>query len=440
MFQFNDWDRKTWRLVVPIVVTNITIPLLGIVDTAVVGHLPGPHYLGGVAIGSLIFSIIFSSMMFLRMGTTGLTAQSLGACDDDEVRAWLIRGILIALVIGILLILLQIPISLYVFDWTGASDDVRPLALEYFFIRIWCAPTTLLNFVILGWFLGMQNARAALMTQVLLNGMNIVLDLWFVVGLDMGVAGVAKATLIAEIMGVTFGLWLIHRTARQLNGQWSLAKTLENEKLLRMLRINRDIFIRSLCLQGSFFLFTSFGARQNDIILASNTILLQFMIFSAYALDGFANAAEALAGKAYGANSREDFHSAVMASSRWALLFALFFALLFYAVGPLLIDILTSVEDVRQMARVFLPWLTVAPLIAVWSFQLDGIYIGATKTVAMRNAMIISMAVFYVLVYILVPPLGNHGLWLAFLIFFAMRGITLGVWYPKIVKSIQATK
>ncbi|MDE0992800.1 MAG: MATE family efflux transporter, partial [Rhodospirillales bacterium] len=182
-------------------------------------------------------------MMFLRMGTTGLTAQSHGARNDDEVRAWLIRGILIALVIGTSLILLQIPISLYVFDWTGASDDVRPIALEYFFIRIWCAPTTFLNFVILGWFLGMQNARAALMTQVLLNGMNIVLDLWFVVGLGLGVAGVAKATLIAEIMGITFGLWLVHRTARQLNGRWSFAKTLENEKLLRMFLLNRDIFI-----------------------------------------------------------------------------------------------------------------------------------------------------------------------------------------------------
>jgi len=181
--------------------------------------------------------------MFLRMGTTSLTAQSPGARDDDEVRAWLIRGILIALIIGTSLILLQIPISLYVFDWTGASDDVRPIALEYFFIRIWCAPTTFLNFVILGWFLGMQNARAALMTQVLLNGMNIVLDMWFVVGLGLGVAGVSKATLIAEIMGITFGLWLVHRTARQLNGRWSFAKTLENEKLLRMFLLNRDIFI-----------------------------------------------------------------------------------------------------------------------------------------------------------------------------------------------------
>jgi len=440
VFKFNDWDHKTWRLVVPIVATNITIPLLGIVDTAVVGHLPGAHYLGGVAIGSLVFSIIFSSMMFLRMGTTGLTAQSLGAQDDDEVRAWLIRGVLIALVIGTFLIFMQIPISLYVFDWTNASDEVLPLALEYFYIRIWCAPTTLLNFVILGWFLGMQNPRDALFTQVVLNGLNIVLDLWFVVGLDMGVAGVAKATLIAEIIGVTFGLWLVRRSARELRGNWCLTKTLENQKLLRMLRVNSDIFIRSLCLQGSFFLFTSSGARQSDIILASNTILLQFTVLSAYALDAFANAAEALAGKAYGASNRKDFRSAVVASSRWALVFSLFFALLFYTTGPVLIDILTSVDDVRDMARVYLPWLIISPLIAVWSFQLDGIYIGATQSAAMRNTMIISMVVFYISLRLLVPAMGNHGLWLAFMIFFATRGLTLGVWYPWVEQGIHNVK
>jgi MATE family multidrug resistance protein len=440
VFKFNEWDRKTWRLVIPIVATNITIPLLGIVDIAVIGHLPGPHYLGGVAIGSLVFSIIFSSMMFLRMGTTGLTAQSLGAEDDDEVRSWFVRGVLIALVIGILLISIQIPISLYVFDWTNASDAVLPLALEYFFIRIWCAPTTLINFVILGWFLGMQNPRDALFTQVVLNGLNIVLDLWFVIGLDMGVAGVAKATLFAEVVGVTFGLWLVKRSARQLRGNWRLTKTLEKQKLLRMIRINSDIFIRSLCLQGSFFFFTSSGARQSDVILACNTILLQFTVLSAYALDAFANAAEALAGKAYGASNQRDFRSAVVASSRWALVFSLFFSLIFYTTGHMLIDVLTSIDDVRDMARVYLPWLIISPLIAVWSFQLDGIYIGATQSAAMRNTMIISMLIFYASLQVLVPTMGNHGLWLGFMIFFAIRGITLGVWYPQVEKSIRNVK
>ncbi|NQW00544.1 MAG: MATE family efflux transporter [Rhodospirillales bacterium] len=437
MLRLNEWDRQTWRLVVPIILTNITIPLLGIVDTAVVGHLPGPHYLGAVAVGSLVFSIVYASMFFLRMGTTGLTSQAVGANDDNEVRAWMVRGCLLAVVIGLALIALQLPIAVLIFSWTGGSDDVLPLAESYFFIRIWSAPATLLNFVILGWFIGIQNTRPALLTQLLLNCTNIILDLWFVIGLGFGVAGVAYATLISEIAGALFGLWLVHRYALPMAGQWNFADALKKNELLRMLQINGNIFIRSLCLQISFFAFTAYGARQSDVILASNTILLKFTMFTAYALDAFANAAEALAGKAYGANNRNHFRAAVLASSRWALLFSLLFALIFLATGPVLIDALTSVEAVRQTARLYLPWLVVSPLVAVWSFQLDGIYVGATKTVIMRNAMLISMVVFFLSLLLLVPAMGNHGLWLAFMIFFAMRGLTLGAWYPRIEKSLN---
>lgn len=439
MFRLTDWDRQTWRLVIPIILTNLTVPILGIVDTAVVGHLPGPEYLGAVAVGSLIFSIIYSSMLFLRMGTTGLTAQSLGAEDHGEVRAWVIRGVVLSFAIGALLIAAQSLIGTLLLGWVGASDDVRPLAEEYFFIRVWSAPATLLNFAILGWFLGIQKPKAALLTQALLNGINIILDLWFVIGLDLGVAGVAMATLIAEFVGAFYGLYLVHHYAKPLADHWNIKRALERDKLLRMIRVNGDIFIRSLCLQGSIFLFTSHGARQGDVILASNALLLQFTSFNAYALDAFANAAEALAGKAYGAGSKNDFRAAVIASSRWALVFALFFAALYAAIGPLLIDALTSVEDVRQTARIYLPWLIVSPLIAVWSFQLDGVYIGATKTVAMRNAMIISLAIFYPCLLLLLPTMGNHGLWFAFMIFFAMRGITLGIWYPRVERDLRVS-
>ncbi len=438
MLRITDWDRQTWRLVIPIILTNVTVPILGVVDTAVVGHLPGPEYLGAVAVGSLIFSIIYSSMLFLRMGTTGLTAQSLGAEDHGEVRAWVVRGVVLSFAIGALLIAAQSLIGALLLGWVGASDDVRPLAEDYFYIRIWSAPATLLNFAILGWFLGIQKPKAALLTQALLNGINIVLDLWFVIGLDLGVAGVAMATVIAEFTGGFFGLYLVYRNALPLADRWDFKRALEKDKLLRMLRVNSDIFIRSLCLQGSIFLFTSHGARQGDVILASNAILLQFTVFSAYALDAFANAAEALAGKAYGAGNRNDFRAAVIASSRWALVFSLFFMALYAAAGPLIIDALTSVEEVRQTTRLYLPWLVVSPVIAVWSFQLDGIYIGATKTVAMRNTMIISLAVFYPCLLLLMPSMGNHGLWLAFMIFFAMRGITLGIWYPRVERDLKA--
>lgn len=437
MFQLNTWDRQTWRLVVPIILTNITVPVLGLVDTAVVGHLPGAHYLGAVAIGTLVFSIVYSSMFFLRMGTTGLTSQAVGAQNDNEVRAWMVRGCVLAIAIGIVLILLQIPIAALTFSWTGASHNVLALAEDYFFIRIWSAPATLLNFVILGWFIGIQNARPALLTQLVLNGTNIVLDLWFVLGLGLGVAGVAYATLIAEVVGVLFGLWLVHKHAVPMAGKWNLAHALERDKLLKMLRINGNIFIRSVCLQISFFAFTSYGARQGDTILAANTVLLKFTMFTAYALDAFANAVEALAGKAYGANNRNDFRAAVIASGRWALLFATLFAVFYYFFGTYLIDMLTTVDSVRQTARVYLPWLVISPIIAVWSFQLDGVFVGATKSAIMRNAMLVSMIVFYVSLFLLMPQLGNHGLWAALMIFFAARAITLGIYYPRIEKGLK---
>lgn len=436
LFKLNDWDRQTWRLVVPIILTNITVPVLGLVDTAVVGHLPGPQYLGGVAVGTLAFSILFASMFFLRMGTTGLTSQSVGAEDDLEIRAWLVRGCLLAIAIGLILILLQVPIAFLIFSWTGGSAEVLSLAREYFYIRIWCAPATLVNFVLLGWFIGIQNTRPALITQVLLNSTNIVLDLWFVIGLDLGVAGVAYATLIAEIVGVVCGLWLASKHARAFSGNWNIGSALERGKLTNMLHINGNIFVRSVCLQISFFAFTAYGARQGDVILAANTVLLKFTMFTAYALDAFANAAEALAGKAYGANNRDNFRAAVIASSRWALLFSLLFMALFYAMGPLLIDLLTTVPEVRQTARVYLPWLVISPFVAVWSFQLDGIFVGTTKTVIMRNGMILSMIVYFISMAILIPEFGNHGLWLTLMIFFAARALTLGLYYPKIEREI----
>ena len=253
----------------------------------------------------------------------------------------------------------------------------------------------------------------------------------------MGVAGVAKATVISQVIGVAYGLWLVQKNASHLDGHWDIPKALKKQKLLLMLRVNGDIFIRSLCLQLSFFVFTAYGARQGDVILAANAVLLQFMMFTAYALDAFANAAEALAGKAYGANNRDDFRAVVVATSRWALIFSVVFCLFYFVTGPLLIDILTSVEEVRQTARIYLPWLVISPFISVWSFQLDGIYIGATRSQAMRNAMIISMAVFCLCTLWLIPLFANHGLWLAFTIFFAMRGITLGVWYPRIERSLK---
>jgi len=431
-----NWNRKTWTLAGPVILSNVSVPLLGAVDTAVVGHLPGPHYLGAVAVGALIFNVVYHGCNFLRMGTTGLTAQSLGAGNPDEVRGWLARAGLLALAVGVFLITVQAPVIWASLEVVNPGPQVRPLTDAYFSIRIWGAPFALLNFAILGWFFGIQNTRAALATQVFMNGINIVLDLWFVMGLGWGVEGVAWATVISEVGAVALGLALIGRNLRRIGGHLHPARVIDAERLARMVKVNGDIFIRSMCLQGAFVIVTALGARMGDIVLATNAVLLNFQMFSSYALDGFANAAEALTGEAVGARNRDRFRRAVKASSLWALIFSAAFSLFYLAAGPFLIDLLTGVEDVREAARLYLPWAIVLPLVSVWSFQLDGIFIGSTWTAEMRNGMAMSLAVFALALYVLVPDLENHGLWLAFCLFMVARALTLGAVYPRLERAV----
>ena len=431
-----NWNRKTWRLAGPVIISNISVPLLGIVDTAVVGHLPGPHFLGAVAVGALIFSVIYHGCNFLRMGTTGLTAQSLGARDADEVRAWLARAGLLALAVGAVLIAVQVPVLWASLEIVNPGPKVRPLTDVYFSIRIWGAPMALLNFAMLGWFFGIQNTRAALATQIFMNGVNIVLDLWFVIGLGWGVEGVAWATLISEVGAVGLGLWLVGRNLRRVGGHWHLERAIDGRRLARMLRVNGDILVRSLCLQAAFVTVTALGARMGDVILAANAVLLNFQMLTSYALDGFANAAEALTGEAVGARNRGRFRQAVKATSLWALVFSAAFTLAYLAMGLLFIDLLTGVEEVRETARVYLPWVIFLPMISVWSFQLDGIFIGATWTAEMRNGMAISLALFFATLVVLIPSLENHGLWLAFSLFMAMRALTLGAFYRRLERTV----
>jgi len=432
------WDHKTWRFAAPVIISNVTVPLLGAVDMAVVGHLPEPRYLGSVAVAALIFSILYATMNFLRMGTTGLTAQAFGAGNGDEVRAWLTRSALIGICIGLFLLLIQTPISRLALDLIAPSDDVRPLSQAYFAIRIWGAPAALLNFAILGWFFGIQNTRAALLTQIFMNGVNIVLDVWFVMGLGWGVEGVAIATLISEVSAAVLGLWLVWRTSMSLSGGWHFYRILDRHRLFAMFRVNRDIFIRSMCLQASFAIFTSLGARHGDIILAANAVLLNIQSFVAYGLDGFANAAESLAGEAYGARNRTTFRAAVLASSRWAILLSVVITLCLFVIGPYIIDALTGIAEVRVAARMYLPWAAMMPVISVWCFQLDGIFIGTTHSSEMRNGMAISLIFYVLMLVILMPIWGNHGAWLAMAIFMAARGVTLGVMYPRIERAITA--
>lgn len=431
-----NWNRRTWRLAGPVMLSNISLPLLGAVDMAVVGHLPGPHYLGAVAVGALIVGVVWNVFNFLRMGTTGLTAQSLGARDPDEVRAWLLRACLMAVAIGLALIAVQTPILWAGIAAIGPSPEVRPLTDAYYSIAVWGAPAVLVNSAILGWFFGVQNTRAALVTQVIMNGVNVVLDLWFVLGLGWGVPGVASATVISQVLAVAVGLWLARRDLGRIGGRWHLASAFDLRRLARMVRVNGDIMVRSVCLQVAFIVLTGVGARMGDVVLAANAILMNFQMFMAFALDGFANAAEALTGEALGAGERGRFRQAVKATSRWALGFSACFSIFYFAAGGVLIDVLTSVPEVRAAARVYLPWTAALPMISVWSYQLDGIFIGATWTAEMRNGMAASLAVFASLLWLLVPDMANHGLWLAFTLFMATRAVTLGVFYPGLERTV----
>ena len=424
-----------WRLAGPIILANLSVPLLGAVDTAVMGHLPNPAYLGGVAVGAVVFQFIYWGFGFLRMGTTGLVAQAYGAGDDAEVRATLLRGLAIAGGFGVILWVLQVPIFALARTLFDASPEVEGFAQDYFRIRIWSAPATLANYCLVGWFIGMRNTRAALVLQLWMNGLNIALSLAFVVGLGWGVTGVAAATAISEYAAVALALVLWRREAV---APAALAQIFEPAKLRRLFGLNFDIFVRTLCLITAFALFTRQGATAGDAMLAANAVLMQLQHFLSFGLDGFAHAAEAMIGGAVGARDREALRRAVHITGQWAVIVAVGYTIVYLAGGPIIVGWLTDIAEVRDLAGEFLIWLAISPLVSVWSFMLDGIFIGATRTRDMRNAMIISFGVFAVALLSLQPIFGNHGLWAALMIFMVARALTLAFLYPGIARGLRA--
>jgi MATE family multidrug resistance protein len=431
------WNRRVLSLALPIILSNASVPLLGAVDTAVMGHLPDPAYIGAVAVGAMIFSFLYWGFGFLRMGTTGFTAQAFGAEDAEEMRAALARPLLLGLIIGLCLIALQALIAPAAFYFMDASAQVEGFAQTYFDIRIWGAPATLITYALLGWLLGGGNARAVLYIQLLLNGLNIALNLIFVLGLGMTIDGVALATVISEYTALAFGLLLAAGQMKSWPGVWERARILERARLTALFRVNLDIFIRTFCLQVAFFAFTARSAQLGELQLAANAILLQFETFMAYILDGFAHAVEVLAGNALGARKRAAFRGAVVASTVWAALFALLITLVYAVAGPQLVTLFTDIEAVREATWDFLPWAVVMPLVGVWAYQLDGIFIGATRTAAMRNAMLVSLLGYLPALFLFEQLWGNHGLWLSITLFLGLRGVTLAVCYPALEKSIE---
>lgn len=419
---------RVWTLAWPIILSNITVPLLGLVDTAVVGHLPDPRYLAGVTLGATLFSFLYWGFGFLRMGTTGLVAQAMGRENDSDVRNLLGQSLIMAGIIGTLLIVLGSPlISLGLWLLDG-SDAATPLAREYAEIRLWSAPAVLANYAILGWFLGQQNSRVTLLILLLTNGVNIVLDVWFVIGLGMTSNGVALASVIADYSAFAFGGVLVLYQLGHLKGTFQRQRLLVLSAYSALFSVNAHLFVRTLGLLFAMAFFTSQGARQGDTVLAANAVLLQFIILTSYALDGFAHAAESLIGRAYGKRNWQAFTSTVRATARFSFWTAAAAALIFALGGNALIALLTGLEDVRSTAAIYLPWVVVMPLLAVWSYLLDGVFIGTSAVREMRNSIFIGLAI-YLPTWWLTPSLGNHGLWLAFTLFTLARSAVLIGYY-----------
>lgn len=405
--------------------------MVGIVDTAVVGHLSDPTYLAAVAIGSTIFSSVFWAFGFLRMGTTGFVAQAFGRGDHQEVTFALYRALIIALLMGFLTILFRYPVGQLAFYFMGAAPEVTELGQSYFSIRVFAAPAVFINYCVLGTLIGMQRTGGALMLQLLLNGINVILDYWFVMELDYNSDGVAIASLMAEIVAAFFGLWLLRKSLFPVPSfVFFRDKVLSILALKALFEVNGNLFIRTMLLTAGIFFFTSQGAAFGTQVLAANAILLNLQIMMAYGLDGFAHSAEALVGGAYGARNRVAFIRAVRVTSTMAFLMSLCICVIYGFFGPMMIRLMTSLPEVISIAEIYLPWLIAAPIISVWSFQLDGIFIGATQTKSMRNAMIVSLAIYVAFVLLVVPLWGNHALWAAMMLLMLARAVTLYLKFP----------
>ena len=426
------WHRRIVALAVPIVLANLSVPLLSAVDTAVAGHLPDQASLGGVALGGLIFSAMIWGLGFLRMATTGLVAQALGAGDIAGMRLVQLRALALAALLGLIVLVLQGPLIGGALGLLGGSAEVGAAARAYCDARIWSAPAALANSVVLGYLLGIQRAKLGFGLQLVLNFINMVLAIGLVYGLGRGVDGIGAATAMADGFGLLLGLALLWRLRSRGLPPLRLRTLWEREPLLRLFAINRDIFLRTACLIGVTGLFARLGANLGDTVLAGNAVLLNFQTFTSFGLDGFAYAAEALVGVAVGARDRASLRTASRISMIWAVVGAFIFSLVYFAAGPALINGLTNQQAVRDQALAYLPWAIVLPVVSVWGFQFDGIFIGATRARELRNGMIVSLAVFLIAALTLMPVLGNSGLWGAFALFMAVRGLCLAWFYPRI--------
>lgn len=422
-----------WRIAAPMILSNVSVPLLGMVDTGVTGHLESPVYLGAVAIGAMIFSFLYTGVNFLRMGTTGITAQSFGADDNDGLRVALGQAVIVALLVAFALIALQRPLGRLAMQLLGPDAETQAYALEYFSIRIWSAPGTLVNYALIGWFIGLQNARVPLLIFLTINLTNIALDLFFVIVLGMKVDGVALASVFAEYSGLLVGGGFAVAALRKRSGHWPIPKLINFSAYKAFFAVNANLFIRTMALIFTLGFVTAQGARLGGLILAANAVLMNFQNLTSFGLDGIAHAAEALVGKSIGQKRREALEASVRLTLKWSLIFSLGFTVFYFIAGPSIIALLTDLPDVRETAVRFLPWMIASPLVSVWCFLYDGVYVGATRAKEMRDIMIFSTLVIFLPAWYFLQPLGNDGLWLAFLLFMASRGLGMHIVYQRTV-------
>lgn len=416
---------RLWALAWPLMLTNLTVPLLGLADTAVLGHLARPEYLGAVAIGANLFTILYWTFGFMRMGTTGLAAQAYGRQDHPAQVALLVRSLILAIGIGLVLILVHQPLIALGVGLMNPSEEVRALATEYAAIRIWSAPAVLCQYTLVGWLIGTQFPRGPMLMLIVANGLNIGLDILFVTGFGWQSSGVAMATVLAEYAAALLGLGLVwqRRPTSVILGRYLLGQLADYQ---RILQTNRYILVRTVTLLLALAFFTAQGARQGDTVLAANAVLITFLMVISNGLDGFANAAEALVGEAVGQGQRSQFRAVCATAMRWSLWGAVLFTIAFMLAGHTLIGWLTSITAVKVTAWQYLPWLWCLPLAAVGGFVLDGIFIGATRTRDMQNTMILSALAVYLPVWWLTRDWGNHGLWFALITLMLARAATMG--------------
>ena len=433
--------RAIIHMAIPIILANAAVPLLGLVDTAVIGHSGNAAAVGAIALGSLIFSFLYWGFGFLRMGTSGFTAQAAGAGDHTEVRSAFIRALLLGIAIGLVLVITQYPLGALAFWLLDGSVAVEQSAQDYMAIRIWGAPATLGTYAIIGTLIGLGQTRRLLWLQLLLNGINLLLDVFFVIVLDWSVRGIALGTVIAEwicfILGSAMLFAFFRSTSPSSNNFFCWKKILQRAAVINTLKTNTDIMWRTLFLLTGFGWFTNQSAQFGDTTLAANHILLQFISFSAFFLDGFAFALESLVGKTIGGRNRPLFDRAIISSTQIAAICALGLTIFMFIFGSALINALNPLIAIQQEAQHYLVYAAVYVLLSFAAFQLDGIFIGATRSRDMRDASLFSLLIFFAAAWLLVPVAGNQGLWIAFIIYVIARALCLGIYFPRLRKSID---